>query len=125
MILPPVVGRPGFLCRLLVPRKLPLRIARDAVVKPGRTLIVCRAHTFVEIAEGEMRLSAIAQGSIAAVHAWALRGVGRNRHRTMDAVIPLVEHGPNAVETADALVGSMVNTGPLPEVMETNVDHIH
>ncbi len=44
-------------------------LARGTVVKPGRTLIVCRADVFVETAEGEMRLCAIAQGAMAVVEA--------------------------------------------------------
>jgi uncharacterized protein (TIGR00369 family) len=44
-------------------------LARGTVVKSGRTLIVCRADVFVETADGEMRLCAIAQGAMAVVKA--------------------------------------------------------
>ncbi len=54
---------------LLSPGFGPALLARGTVVKPGRTLIVCRADVFVETAEGELRLCAIAQGAMAVVKA--------------------------------------------------------
>jgi uncharacterized protein (TIGR00369 family) len=54
---------------LLAPGRGPALLARGTVVKSGRTLIVCRADVYVETGEGEMRLCAIGQGSMAVVKA--------------------------------------------------------
>ena len=54
---------------LLAPGLGPCLLARGTVVKPGRSLIVCRADVFVETTEGEKRLCAIAQGTMAVVTA--------------------------------------------------------
>ena len=52
---------------LLAPGLGPALVARGTVVKPGRTLVICRADVFVEGDDGEERLCAIAQGAMAVV----------------------------------------------------------
>ena len=52
---------------LLSPGLGPLLIARGTVVKPGRTLIVCRADVSVVGEDGSETLCAIAQGAMAPV----------------------------------------------------------
>ena len=51
----------------LSPAQGEVLIARGQVLKPGRTLIVCRADVFVADDKGEERLVSIAQGSMAPV----------------------------------------------------------
>lgn len=52
---------------LLSPALGPLLVARGIVVKPGRTLIVCRADVEVEDEHGARTLCAIAQGAMAVI----------------------------------------------------------
>lgn len=54
---------------LLSPALGPAIIARGHVVKPGRTLIICRADVFVINDDGAEGLCAIAQGAMAVVAA--------------------------------------------------------
>ncbi len=63
-----VVGA-SYAVNLLSPAHGPLLLARGHVVKPGRRLIVCRADVFVRDADGDERLSAIAQGAMAVIEA--------------------------------------------------------
>ena len=60
-----VVGA-SYTLNLMAPALGPLLVARGAVVKPGRRLIVCRADVSVEL-DGATRLCAIAQGTMALV----------------------------------------------------------
>ncbi len=61
-----VVGA-EYKANLLSPALGPTLVARGTVVKPGRTLIVCRADVTVIGEDGSETLSAIAQGAMAVI----------------------------------------------------------
>ena len=61
-----VVGA-EYKANLLAPGLGPLLVARGSVVKPGRTLIVCRADVVVIAEDGSETLCAIGQGAMAVV----------------------------------------------------------
>lgn len=63
-----VVGA-EFKINLLSPGRGAALLARGTVLKPGRTLTVCRAEVFAEADDGTLTLCAAAQGAMAVVGA--------------------------------------------------------